>query len=127
MIPHLCPRCGGETRLPVAYAGTLVTASRPCPTCRGVGVLWEPDGTEGLPGDQVGTTSEGSADALRSPAVAMPQGVMTIEQMRQWISDHIQLPGVAERLWDDLRTMRDEDDDATREALDDGTGEGTGG
>jgi DnaJ-class molecular chaperone len=30
-IPHVCPRCDGERKLP---------DGRICPTCQGVGIVW---------------------------------------------------------------------------------------
>ncbi len=45
--PHLCPKCLGErevANLPdVAYVTTTAPCKRMCPTCSGVGVLWEMD------------------------------------------------------------------------------------
>lgn len=43
--PHLCPRCHGERVVPKAFCPDTSSATpltRPCPTCRGEGVLWEP-------------------------------------------------------------------------------------
>ncbi len=39
--PHVCPKCLGEGMIP-ADRQTTGASQRPCPVCKGTGVLWEP-------------------------------------------------------------------------------------
>lgn len=54
MKPHTCPVCQGmrQVRNPNPYGYTAAPLVIPCPTCGGIGVLWEPeDLREALPRD----------------------------------------------------------------------------